>query len=181
MSYQDGTNTGADAIGHAQDVARDAKARATSLASEAGNQLGAAANSQKDSIADRLESVSQAVHRSGEQLEGQEDFVAKLVESGADQLGTLANSLRNNDLQGLMNDVGALARRQPALFVGASMAAGFALARVARLAANAPGSAPPSHSGRVVNSGAVHAYGRQPGYVPTPQDRADIANAVGEA
>jgi len=94
------------------------------------------------------------VHRSGEQLEGHQDWVAHLVERGAAELGSMATTLRKNDLQGLLGELGSLARRQPALFVGASMAAGFALARVGRLAVSAPtpvakptpASAPTPHS-----------------------------------
>ena len=86
-------------------------------------------------MAQYLEGVAKAVHQSGEQLEGHSDFVAHMVERGAAELSTLATTLRSNDLQSLMGELGSLARRQPALFVGASMVAGFALARVGRIAA----------------------------------------------
>ncbi len=125
---------GADAVGHAKDVAQDAQARAASLAGELGGRATAAAETQKSDLAGRLEEVAQAVHRSGEQLEGHQDWLAHLVEQGADELGTLAGTLRANDLQSLLGSLGSLASRQPALFVGASMAAGFALARVGRVA-----------------------------------------------
>ena len=107
----------------------------------------------KASLAEQLEDVAKAAHRSGEQLEGHQDWVAKLVEQGADELTSLATTLRNNDLQSLLSDLGSLARRQPALFVGASMAAGFALTRIGRIAASgtqvaaaAPAHPPPAQS-----------------------------------
>ena len=93
------------------------------------------AEDQKQNVAGYLDDVAKAVHRSGEQLEGHQDWIAHMVERGADELGVLANTLRTNDLQSLLGELGSLARRQPALFVGASMAAGFALARVGRIAA----------------------------------------------
>ena len=93
-----------------------------------------AVESQKESLADRIEDVAKAVHRSSEQLEGHQDFVAHLVERGAAELGILANTLRSNDLRGLLGNLQDLAQRQPALFAGASLAAGFALARVGKVA-----------------------------------------------
>lgn len=129
---------GADAVDQAKDVAHDAKARAGSVASAIGEKASSAAEAQKSELADKLEDVAKAVHRSGEQLEGHQDWVAHLVERGAAELGSMATTLRKNDLQGLFGELGSLARRQPALFVGASMAAGFALARVGRLAVSAP-------------------------------------------
>jgi hypothetical protein len=153
---QQARQAGADALDQARDVARDAKTRATSAMNMVGEQAGSAAETQKANLADRLEDVAKAVHRSGEQLEGHQDWVAELVERGADELNTLATTLRSNDLQSLLGDLGSLARRQPALFVGASMAAGFALTRVGRLAVSgaaqpaapdATASAPTSGSG----------------------------------
>lgn len=94
----------------------------------------AAAESGKDALAGQLDDVARAVHRSGEQLEGHQDWMAQLVERGADQLGTLAATLRSNDLQGLFGRIEQLARNQPALFVGAAMAAGFATARLGKVA-----------------------------------------------
>ena len=125
---------GAQALGHAQDVAQEAKGRAGDLAGEMKQQAAAAVTTQKDGLADRLEDVAKAVHKSGEQLEGHQDWIASLVERGADELGALANTLRTNDLQSLLGEVGSLARRQPALFAGLSLAAGFALARIGRVA-----------------------------------------------
>ncbi len=135
---QQAKQAGSDAVDQAMDVAQDAKARAGSVASAIGEKASSLAESQKSGLADKLEDVAKAVHRSGEQLEGHQDFVAHLVERGAAELSTLATTLRSNDLQSLLGDLGSLARRQPALFVGASMAAGFALTRVGHLAASAP-------------------------------------------
>lgn len=125
---------GGEALGHAQDVAHDAQDRAASLASEVKDRVTSGAQTQKDQLADRLEDIAQAVHRSGEQLVGHQDWIAGLVERGADELGALARTLRTNDLQSIMGNLGRLARQEPALFAGASLAAGFALARVGRVA-----------------------------------------------
>ena len=130
-------HAGADAVDQAKDLAGEAKDKASSLLAAAQDKATAVADEHKTNVAEYLDDVAKAVHRSGEQLEGHQDWVAHLVERGADELGSLADTLRTNDLQSLLASLGSLARREPALFVGASMAAGFAMARVGRVAASA--------------------------------------------
>jgi hypothetical protein len=124
----------AKAATHAQDFADDASRRASSLAGDVKDHLTSVATDGKDGLADQLEDVADAVQRSGEQLEGHQDWLAHLVERGAHELGSLASTLRTNDLQGLLGNLQDLARRQPAVFVGASLAAGFAMVRVGKVA-----------------------------------------------
>lgn len=125
---------GAQALNQAQDVAHEAQAKAASVADVVTDKVSATAQAHKDSLAERLEDVAAAVHRSGEQLEGHQDELAKLVERGADELAALAGALRTQDLRTLLGNVEDFARRQPALFVGATLAAGFALTRLGRVA-----------------------------------------------
>jgi hypothetical protein len=88
---------------------------------------------QKDDLADRIDELAQTVHNSGDQFAGKQDWVAGAIERGATELGSLANSLRQNDLSSLLTQVNSLARKQPALFVGASLIAGFAVARFGKI------------------------------------------------
>lgn len=142
---------GTDAIGQAQDVAHEAMARGSSLAGAVNEQASSAVNAQKQSLAERLDDVAKAVHRSGEQLEGHQDWVAGLVERGADELSAFAETMRTNDLQALLSNLEGLARRQPALFVGASLAAGFALSRVGRVAVSGASQADLPHMPEVTS------------------------------
>ena len=125
---------GTDAASQAQELAQEAQNRGASLVGVVSDRVQDVAESGKSSLADQIEDVAQAVHRSGAQLEGHQDWAAHLVERGAAELSTLATTLRSNDLRGLMGGLQDLAQRQPALFAGASLAAGFALARVGRIA-----------------------------------------------
>ncbi len=118
----------------AGDIVQQAKTHGTAAYGEVKDKALSAAESGKDAVADRLDSVAEAVHRSGEQLEGQQDWIAHLVERGADELASLASTLRTNDLRGLMGKLEDLAQRQPAVFVGAAMAAGFAAVRIGKVA-----------------------------------------------
>lgn len=133
---QQGRPAGAQAPATAGDVVHDAKTRGASIAGEAKDRVASAAQDSKADVAERLDDAAKALHRSGEQLEGHQDWIAHLVERGADELGTLAATLRTNDLQGLLGKLGDLARRQPAVFVGVAMAAGFATVRLGRVVAS---------------------------------------------
>ena len=125
---------GADAAGKVKEVAHEAKERAGSLAGDVKDTAVSAAETQKNKLAGQIGGLADSVHRSGEQLEGEQDWIAKLVERGAGELGSLADTLRTNDLQTLVGNLDGLARRQPALFLGATVVAGFALARVGKVA-----------------------------------------------
>ena len=127
---------GTEAASDASDVAHDAASRATTLAHEVGGRVTSSAEAGKNDVAMQIDDMAKAVHRSGEQLEGHQDFLAKLVERGADELSGLAATLRSNDLQGLSTKLQTLARQQPALFVGAALAAGFAAVRFGKVAAS---------------------------------------------
>ncbi|MDB5715067.1 MAG: hypothetical protein JWO15_2464 [Sphingomonadales bacterium] len=93
----------------------------------------AAVAEQKDGLADRIDDLAKTVHNSGDQFAGRQDWVASAIERGATELGSLATSLRQNDLSSLLSQVTSLARKQPALFVGASLVAGFAVARLGKI------------------------------------------------
>ena len=127
-----------DAGAAVKEIARDATTRGAALAGEVAgavkDRVLSAAEESKGGMGERLADAAGAVHRSGEQLEGQQDWLAKLVERGADELGNLASTVRSNDLRGLVGKLENMARKQPVLFVGAAMAAGFASGRLGKVA-----------------------------------------------
>lgn len=130
-----GQPDGQTAVGQAAKLGDDVRERGARLVEDVKHQATSQAERQKDGAADQVEDVAASVHQTADALkQGQQPWLADLVERGADELGAFANTLRGNDLQGLLSQVETFARRQPALFAGASMAAGFALARMARLA-----------------------------------------------
>ena len=125
---------GAQAVSDAKEVASEARERAQSISETAVHGVSTTLESQKEGLAGRLDEFADVVHRSGTQFEGHQDQIAHLVERGAAEMHAFANTLRTNDTKALMTELGGFARRQPALFVGATIAAGFALSRVGRVA-----------------------------------------------
>jgi len=95
------TNYSPDTTGTAE-APRNKGNGAESLLGDIKSELGAAAQAQGEGIADTLEDAAEAVKRSGEQLEGHQDWIAELVESGAEELKSLAGSVRDKDFDGLL-------------------------------------------------------------------------------
>ncbi len=127
---------GSKAASDAAGVVDDLQDRASSLSGKVSDKLATAADDQKNTAASKLEDLATTVHRAGEQFEGHQDVVAKLIERGADELGGLARTLRSNDLNSLMSQLQTLAKRQPALFVGVAVLAGFSAVRFVKVAAS---------------------------------------------
>jgi hypothetical protein len=85
---------------------------------------------QKDRATDTLGSLASAVRQSTQTLRDQrQDNIAQYMDRAADQIDRLSASLRDRDVNRLMNDAQQFARRQPALFIGAAFAAGVLAAR----------------------------------------------------
>jgi hypothetical protein len=126
---------GTDALAHAGKVVDDARSRGASLVGDVKDQVMTVAEGQRAGLAEQVSEVADAIHQAGDHFKGNQDWIARIVEAGATELGTLASTLRTNDLEGLMGKLQDLARRQPAIFVGAAMAAGFAAVRVGKVAA----------------------------------------------
>jgi hypothetical protein len=137
-AYQTNASAGyANEVAVQPDAAGDATGVAagpvSSLVGQVKEKAVAAVSGQKDGIADRIEGLANTVHDTGGQFAGKQDRIAGAIERGANELGSLATSLRNNDLSSLLTQAGTLARKQPALFVGASLVAGFAIARLGKI------------------------------------------------
>jgi hypothetical protein len=104
----------------ARTIANEAKESARSML---GEQQKAAASGVGD-LAGALRKAAREMGDGGERAP-----VSRLVESAADGLEQLSESLRNRDLSGLARDVESFARRQPVAFFGAAFAAGFLAVR----------------------------------------------------
>jgi hypothetical protein len=79
--------------------------------------------------------VAESLNKSSEQFAGKQDWIAGAIARGGIELGTLANSLRETDPGDLLKQVQSFAQRQPGLFIGASLVAGFAVARFGKIVA----------------------------------------------
>ncbi len=87
-------------------------------------------NARKNRATERLDEVAATVRRMGEPLhEAPYEPLGEYVDEAAGRIARLASDLRERDVEDLAHDLGDLARRRPAVFVGAGLAAGIVAAR----------------------------------------------------
>ncbi|MGE5927265.1 MAG: hypothetical protein ACM357_07920 [Gemmatimonadota bacterium] len=97
---------------------------------EAREKAGSAIDERKSELAGSMTSVAGAVRRSTDQLrEEGHDRIAGYAESLAQQFDRAAGYLRDRDPRALREDLESIARRQPALLIGAAFAIGIFAAR----------------------------------------------------
>jgi hypothetical protein len=87
-------------------------------------------SSQKDRALDGVGGVTKAIRETTQSLrDRQHDTVARYVEQATEQVDRITQRLKEKDVVELLEDAQQLARRQPALFVGAAFALGLLGAR----------------------------------------------------
>lgn len=86
---------------------------------------------QRDRIADSLDIMAEAMKGAGEKLREQRNrSLADAADAGAKAVEDVSGFLKENDPGKLVEQVEGFARRQPALFIGAALAAGIILGQL---------------------------------------------------
>ena len=127
----------------AGDVARTAKAEARSVVDDARDQaagvvsttrteLKARASEQTKTLSTTLDDIGQQLGGMADNSDDPEAQVAKLARSAADTLGSQARRLDDGGLDGMVDDVKRFARNRPGAFLLGTVAAGFAIGRLAK-------------------------------------------------
>jgi hypothetical protein len=80
------------------------------------------------------DATSSALRRAADDVAGDNPLIGTAFRKGADTIERAAQALQGGDISRVVDDLNGFARRQPALFLGASVALGFALARVGKTA-----------------------------------------------
>jgi hypothetical protein len=102
---------------------------------ERGKQAAAdAASKGAERASSMADSTASALRRAAEDVEGDNRLIGTALRKSADSIERAAQSFQGGDISRAMDDLNGFARRQPALFLGASLALGFALARVGKTA-----------------------------------------------
>ena len=116
-----------------KDTARTAsdavRQQAAKFAEDVGHELNKTGEAQKARGVEAIRCVARAIDSAADELENQSPQVASTVHQAARRVDELSDNLSNRNLNELIDSVTQLARSQPALFLGGSVAAGFALAR----------------------------------------------------
>jgi hypothetical protein len=123
-----------DADAAVDDAARRIKDSAQSVAEQASGAVKEKADESVQRVADNAEGVAQSLRRAADDVDGEQSWLATGLRKSADALERATSSLKGGDINRALNDLSGFAHRQPALFLGASVALGFALARVGKTA-----------------------------------------------
>lgn len=114
----------------AKGVAAHASERARGLGHEVGEQVRSIVDSQQRMLVSEAQAFAQALHAASDELEKHDHrMLARNVDWAASNLGSWTDALDQRDLGGLLDEVSGFARRQPGLFIGGTIAAGFLLGR----------------------------------------------------
>jgi hypothetical protein len=85
------------------------------------------------------ESAASALRRAADELQDDNAWIGAGLRKAAQGLERASDSLSGGNFGRALDDLNGFARRQPALFLGASLALGFALARVGKTAVERAG------------------------------------------
>lgn len=153
------------------DVGADtAESRARSAASETGKaaweEAQAQFEQQRSFVAEQANKVASALHNMAREFDHQDQHAfSNYTNRLASYSDSLSEKLRDKDLNYFVDEARSISRRQPLLFVGGAIAAGFVLARFLRSSA-AP-EQPAQRQDAVPTSRAGH-YDAPPPQTPSP-------------
>jgi hypothetical protein len=128
-------STGTGSTGTASSTVQQAGQAARDQASAVWNDTKDSARSvlgdQQKAAASGLGQFAGALRKAAREMGdgGEQAPMSRMIESAADGLERFSGTLRERDLDGLMRDVESFARRQPIVFFGAAIAAGFLATR----------------------------------------------------
>ncbi len=128
-----GSEAAAAVVDQVQEVAGQVQEQAGRLVDQARQQLTTQVTSQKDRAAGGLETAAGLLRGAGEQLRAlDQPTVAQYVDGAAHQAERFSEQLRTQDASQLVEATERFARRQPMLFVGTALTAGFLVTRFLR-------------------------------------------------
>jgi hypothetical protein len=119
---------------HAGQVADKASRHAQTLIDDARTQLREQAGSQTSKLADTLSSLSSELHSMAGAAHEPDDAAASAVREVADRTGRLAEQLRSEGFDGVVERTKRFGQQRPGLFLAGALAAGFAAGRLLRSA-----------------------------------------------
>jgi len=153
-----GTGGGASLSGQGTEIIGQAQDQAMKLVDTARQQATSQLSTQQQRVAGTLNTVASALHDASREMHKQDETaIAEYVDTAASQVEQFATMLREQDLEQLMTTTAQFARRQPALFLGAAFALGFAATRFIK-------SSTPSSGGRMSSGDSGLWYERPDGY-----------------
>ena len=105
---------------------------ATGLMEQAARTADAQASTTMTRVGETLETVATHIREAGEELRADQPQVAGLIDTAAERVEGAAAYLRDRDASEALENIQRIARSQPALVIGAGLAAGLIAGRILR-------------------------------------------------
>lgn len=155
-----GASAGTDAFGARTDggpshgehgATKRLKSQADELIQAAKQRAKDVASEQKDAAAAQLGSISRGLRDAAEAMHGDSELAGRYAGRAAEGLERLSQDLSGADFDELVTRTESYARRNPAVFMGAAVAAGFLFARFLKSSSgrrhHSPGASPEQSDG----------------------------------
>ena len=113
----------------AQTATDAVRQQAAQFAQDVGHELNKTGEAQKARGVEAIRRFARAIDNAASELQSQSPVVARSVHEAARRVDGLSDNLANRNVSEFVNSATQLTRSQPALFIGGSVAVGFALAR----------------------------------------------------
>lgn len=117
------------ASAEASKLGHDLKAQGDELMSSARGRAEEFAHEQKAFGADQVHGIASAANKAADELEQTSPQLARYVRDAASAADDFSESMRTRKIGDILQDVTDYARREPVVFFGITVAAGFALSR----------------------------------------------------
>ena len=143
----------------AAEAGAEAKAKLGEVAGQVTEQAKRFGEQQRAIGAEQIGNVVGAVHVAARELEHQMPQAASFIHSTADKLSGAALALRDRNVNQLMTDISDFAKREPALFFGGTVLAGFVITRLLKSSAEASA----GNVGQMQRSGTTNGTGMNNG------------------
>lgn len=122
-----------DVAAAATEATDQIKGQVTGLGHQVREQANSQFATQKDKLVDALDTVSLVLRQSGEHADLQDkEMLSHYVDQASQKISQWSDSLRNQDMNQILDETKNLAQRQPLLFASGALALGFAGARFLR-------------------------------------------------
>jgi len=139
QSMQDAASSAAEEGKHVAEVAKDeaqkvaaeARSQARGLLDDAMTQVQDQSRTQRDQLVGTLQTFSDDLERMADQGGGS-GLAAEVARQVADRARTFGNRIQDREPTDLLDDLRAVARRRPGLFLAGALAAGVVAGRLAR-------------------------------------------------
>lgn len=135
------------AHGSAKQAFEDVKHAAKDLASTVTEKAEEAVGNAQSRAAEEARTAANTLRDTADRLEGDLPWLDAALRKTADGIEGLTSGLNKGNLQSTIHTVNEFARRQPAAFLGLSVALGFTLARVGKTAVEEVQDARPAEDG----------------------------------